>query len=171
MSIVVKGGKSFTPPPEGVWGAVCVDVVDLGVVKSELYGDKEKVRITWELSELMADGKPYIASKMFSKTLHERSSLYKFLTSWRGKTFSAEELTGFDLEKLLGAPCQLVVTHDERDGIVYGNITTVLKAARGQALKPSGSFIRHKDRLENQKNAPAGNPDYADSEPEDMVPF
>jgi len=171
MSIVVSGGKSFDPPPEGAFAAVCVDVRDLGTVKSELWGDKQMVLITWELAEKMDDGRPFIATKRYNKSLHEKASLYKHLVSWRGKPFTAEELRGFDLEKLLGAPCQVVIQHAEKEGVVYGNVQLVMRAQKGQALKPSGSFVRWQDRPENKQSAPAGHPDYADSEPEEEIPF
>lgn len=150
MSLIAKG-KTYTPPPEGVWPAVCVDVVDLGIVTGQ-FGEKHKCRIVWEISESMDDGRPFTASKMYSVSLHEKSSLRKDLRSWRGKAFTAEELNGFDVEKVLGAQCQLVITHEEKDGIVYGNVTAVMKADRRHPLRASGEYIRFKDRPENQKN-------------------
>jgi hypothetical protein len=172
MSIIVKGGSSFEPAPEGAWQAVCVDVRDLGIVKSELWGNKPMVLITWEISEKMEDGRPFVASKRFTNSLHAKSSLHKFLVSWRGREFTADELnTGFDLEKLITAPCQLVVQHTSKDGQTYANVTAILRASKGQALKPSGKYVRWIDRPENKASKPApDNPDYGESEAED-VPF
>jgi len=164
MSLIAKG-KSFTPPPEGVWPAVCVDVVDLGIVASQ-FGDKHKCKLVWELSESMDDQRPFLAMKQYTVSLHEKSSLHKDLKSWRGKPFTADELNGFDVEKIIEAPCQLVITHEEKDGITYGNVTAILRANKKTALKPSGDYVRHKDRPENQK-AGNGKPVQSEAEPED----
>lgn len=161
MSLIAKG-KTYTPPPEGVWPAVCVDVANLGMVTGQ-YGEKHKCRIVFELSESMDDGRPFTASKMYSVSLHEKSSLHKDLKSWRGKAFTAEELLGFDVEKVIGAQCQLVITHEDKDGITYGNITAIMRADKKKSLKPSGDYIRWKDRPE-QKSAQAARPS---DEPED----
>jgi hypothetical protein len=127
-----------------------VDVVDQGIVTSQ-FGEKHKCRIVWELSESMDDQRPFLASKQYTVSLHEKSSLHKDLKSWRGKPFTPDELNGFDVEKIIGAPCQLVITHEEKDGITYGNVTAILRANKKTALKPSGDYVRYKDRTENQK--------------------
>ena len=168
MSLIAKGSDStFIPPPEGMWNSVCVDVVDLGVIKDN-WGEKHKCRIVWEISELMPDGKPFLASKLYTVSLHQKSSLYKDLKSWRGVDFTPEEIKGFDVEKVVGAPCRLVITHVEHEEKVYGNVTAVLKADKVR-LKPSGGYIRVRDRQDNKVQ---GNPDYSDTEPEeDDCPF
>jgi hypothetical protein len=156
MSLMASKTKSYTPPPEGVWAAVCVDVADLGMVKNKFDDskpDQHKCRIVWELSEKMDDGRPYTTQKTYTVSLHEKASLYKDLKSWRGKAFTPEELAGFDVEKVIGAPCQIVISHEEKDGLVYGNITAIMKAGANR-IQPSGNYIRFKDRPENAaKNA------------------
>ena len=159
MALIASGTKSYTPPPEGVWPAVCVDIVDLGMVSHPQYGEKHKCRIVWEISEKMSDGRPFTAQKQYTVSLHEKASLHKDLKAWRGKPFTAAELEGFDLEKVLGAPCQLVITHEEKDGMVYGNITAIMKAGPSK-LHPSGGYIRHKDRK------PEGDQGITEEEPE-----
>jgi len=177
MSLIAKG-TSFTPPPEGVWPAVCVDVVDLGMVQST-FGTKPKCRIAWEIAEKMPDGRPFIATKQYTVSLHEKATLHKDLKAWRGKAFTADEMKGFDIEAVLGAPCQLVITHEEKEGLVYGNVTAILRAQKNGVLKPTGKYIRHKDRPENKKDAPApetgdyDNPNYSEDDPitNDDIPF
>ena len=173
MPLIAKGGKHYTPAPEGLWPAVCVDVCDLGMVEGQ-WGPKPKCRIVWEISELMNDGRRFTVSQQFTVSLHEKSALHKLLKAWRGKPFTPEELEGFDVEKVIGAPCQLVITQEEKDGSVYGNITAIMKADKRGVLKPSGSYIRQKDR-DPKPEAGNGNGDseYGDNDPitEQDIPF
>lgn len=150
--MIIKGSE-FTPAPEGVWPAVCVDVVDLGVVDSQ-FGKKHKVKLVWEIDQTMEDGKRFTVQKRYNVSLHEKSTLAKDLKAWRGRAFTPDELKGFDLDKILGAPCQLVVQHSENEGATYANVTGILKAAAVR-LSPSGSYVRMKDRPDYQ--APKSN--------------
>src|SRR3990170_816407 len=168
-ALIAKSSGNFTPAPEGLWPAVCVDVVDLGQVK-QVWNGKEKsahkCRIVWEISELMASGKPFIVSKRYTLSLHEKAQLHKDLKTWRGQAFTPEELEGFDIEKVLGKPCNLVIVHTEKDGMVYGNVQTVMRA-KGVPLVSCGTYVRVKDRPPTDAAAPVGNPDYSDHEPFD----
>jgi len=172
MALIAKG-MTFTPAPDGVHSAVCVDVVDLGMVDGQ-WGSKHKCRIVWEISEKMNGGKPYLASKQYTLSLNEKANLHKDLKAWRGKPFSTEELAGFNVEAIIGAPCQLVIVHEEKDGIVYGNVTAIIKAKK-PVLKACGSYIRVKDRTDSKpvQNVDSDPPDYPeDGDPVyDDIPF
>lgn len=167
--MIVKKSGNFTPAPEGVHNAVCVDVVDLGVVDG-MWGAQPKIRLAWELEETMPDGRRFIASKRYTPSLHEKATLAKDLKSWRGRPFTAEELAGFELDNVIGAPCKLVIQHDERDGNTYANVVTVMKATK--KLAPSGDYVRVKDREEQ----PAAHAAHKSTEEEtadeyDDIPF
>jgi hypothetical protein len=164
MALIAKGGKAFTPPPEGLWDAVAVDVIDLGMVDGQ-WGEKHKCRIVWEISELMSTGLRYLAQKQYTVSLHEKAALYKDLKAWRGKPFTAEELEGFDLEAVVGAPCQLLITIEEKDGTQYGNITAIMKAKKKMAS--AGTYVRVKDR----EGAKAVDEPQADPIVDDDIPF
>ena len=174
MSLIIKGSQStFEPPPEGQHNAICCDVVDLGKVQDQ-WGEKHKCRIVWELEAKMKDGKRYIASKKYNVSLHEKANLHKDLKSWRGKPFTSEQLEQFDLESVIGVPCQLVITHNEVEGAVFGNVIAVLKPVKKMTL--SGDYTRVINRIESDKKPESGdNPDYSDvdqdPEPDDSVPF
>ncbi len=170
MALIAKGGKHFTPAPEGLWPAVCVDVVDLGMVMTT-WGEKHKCRIVWELSEKMPDGRLFIASKQYTLSLHEKASLYKDLKSWRGRPFTPEELDAFDVEKVLGAPCQVLITQEEKDGMVYGNVTTIMKASPEKRLTPSGSYVRKVNRATDQSSTEEAGDDGFDGATNDDIPF
>lgn len=143
----IKSESTFTPAPDGVHNAICVDVVDLGMVEG-MYGEKHKLKIVWEIEDKMESGKPFIVSKRYTVSLHDKSTLRKDLKSWRGKDFTAEEMSGFELDDVIGVSCQLVVVHSEREGTVYSNVSNVLKAK--SKLAPDGGYTRVKDRPDYQ---------------------
>lgn len=150
MPIIVKGGSTnYEPCPDDIHVAVCVDVVDLGEVETH-FGKKHKVKLVWEVDELTAgrrsDGKLFLARKQYTASLNDKSTLYKDLTSWRGRPFTDEELRAFDLEKLIGVPCRILVEHVTRDGQTYANVTKVTKAGRDTIIEPSGEYVREINR-------------------------
>ncbi len=167
---MIVGKVDFVPAPDGVHNAVCVDEIDLGVVPST-FGPKHMLKIVWEIEELMENGKRFLVSKRYSASLHEKSSLHKDLKSWRGKAFTSEELKAFDLENVVGKPCQLVIVHAERDGSTFANVQTVAKAGSVK-MTPSGGYIRVKDRPADQRPAQSnGSAVGAREEVADEIPF
>jgi hypothetical protein len=164
MVLIVKGTGDFVPAPEGLHSAVCVDLVDLGMQDTP-WGERHKVLLIWEVACCMEDGRPFTVRKRYTASLHEKSNLNKDLKAWRGRPFTAEELAGFDIEKILGAPCQVLVQHTEKDGSVYANVTAVMKAASGQKVVPSGQYVRVRDR--DQQQVPAE----SNAAAEDPIPF
>lgn len=147
MSFVVKEtGGDFKPAPAGLHQGVCVDIVDLGVMKTQ-FGESQKIRVVWQIEEVDDDTqKPFIVSNMYTPSLNEKATLRKHLESWRSKPFSSEELKGFDLEKLLGANCQLQVIHNQRDQKTYANIAAIVPPAKGSQKLVVRDYIRVKDR-------------------------
>lgn len=140
----------FTPAPTGIHKAICVDVVDLGMVKSP-FGDKPKIRIVWELPETkMEDGRPFIISERFTPSLDDRANLRKLLQTWRGRDFTDDELKGFNLENIVGASCSLIVTHNRgNNGKTYANVTAAVKTS--DKVQSRGDYKRVKDRPQNSK--------------------
>ena len=138
--------------PEAIHQSVCCSVYDIGTQHSEYYNkDIHQVVIMWELPECRMKieqmGKeievPMVISNTYRLSLHPKERLRQTLDSWRGKTSTPEELAeGFDLEKLIGAPCQLQVLHKEKDGTVYANIGAVMALPKG-AEKPKGERKQH----------------------------
>jgi len=146
-------GKTYTPAPEGLHNAVCVDVVDLGLKDTE-WGKKHKCRLVWEIEATRNDGKRFLIMKEYGVSLNEKATLRKDIQSWRGKPLTSDELRKFDLESLIGRGCQLVVTHSESDGKTYANAQNVMKPGTN-VLTPSGSYTRKKDRKDEQQPAVA----------------
>lgn len=148
MSIIAKENKGeFSTAPEGLWMAVCCDVVDLGIVPSQ-YGEAHRVQIRWQLDDIDPKSqKPYLVMRGFRLSLHEKSSLRPMLESWRGKKFSAEDLEGFDLERLIGVNCQIQLIHNlSGNGKTYANVQAVVPAAKGSLKLSVRDYTRVVDR-------------------------
>ena len=136
MPIIAKNsGTDFTPAPEGLWPAVCIDVVDKGMVasKNPAYPPRHMIQIRWVLDAepALESGLPHMAVRSFGLSLGEKSHLRPFLEAWRGKKFTDQELAGFDVEKLIGANCQLQIIHNLYQGKTYGNVQSVVSLGRG----------------------------------------
>lgn len=121
--------------PEGNHRAVCIGVYDMGTQSGGQFKAKRKVRITWELAdELMADGRPFVTGKDYTNSLHEEATLRKDLESWRGRKFTADEVKGFDVARLLGVNCLVNVIHEpakDGSGKLYSKATTVASLPKG----------------------------------------
>ena len=144
MAIIASnnGGTSFEPIPSGSYAARCYSMVHLGTIEETILGTVKKlnkVRITWELpTELKVfkeenGEQPQVISKEFTLSLHEKATLRNFLKNWRGKDFTEEEAKSFDIEKLVGAPCMLNITHKQsKDGTkTYAEIGSVSTMPKG----------------------------------------
>jgi hypothetical protein len=177
MAIIAKKTKSdFTPCPEGLWPAVAGDIVDLGMVATQ-WGEKHKVQIRWfaAAEPRRNDGKPYMVSKKYTLSLHEKASLRQMLEVWRGKKFTEDELDGFDLETLIGVQCQIQVAHGQGDEGPYAFPQVILKAPKNaRPVDVPNDYVREQDRPgyksptepENRYDSP-----YAEGVDDDSVPF
>lgn len=133
--------KKFDNAPAGTYGAVCYRVIDLGTQEVKWEGDtkmQHKVYIAFELDEKMEDGRPYVAGRKFTVSLHEKSGLRAFLKGWRGRDFTEEELLGFNPQKLIGAPCMLSLVQNGD----YVNISSASKLPKGMpVLNPTNPTV------------------------------
>ncbi len=78
---------------------------------------------------------PAWSAKIYSFPEREEQAPPGALQSWRGKAFTAEELQGFDLRKVLGIGCQLQIIHKEgNNGTTYANVETMLALPRGRSV-------------------------------------
>jgi hypothetical protein len=159
MPIIAKEPKgNFIPAPPGAHPAVCVDVVDLGMLEVNFGGqvsEKHKIRLVWQIEEVMADNRPYIVQKMYTLSLHQKAQLRKDLESWRGKQFSPEELEGFDVENLLGVNCLLNVIQEvsTKNGKTYSNIASIMRLPKGMNPVQARDYVRVIDRTPEQAQA------------------
>lgn len=151
MSLIVKDNtdSQFEAAPEGQHLGVCVDIEDLGMIKTQ-WGEKHKIKVVWQLKEETSKGIRYLVQKIYTLSLASKANLRKDLERWRGKAFSEEEArSGFDLEKLLGLSATVVVEHNEKDGTTYANVDVVLPPPERDFYQlQQRDYTRIKDREE-----------------------
>ena len=128
---------TYTPHPEGIYAAVCVDVIDLGMETSTYEGvtkTQPKLRLVFETHE----GEPRHIGKKFTASMHQKAKLTEFLGKWRGRPVIPGEQV--DLSRLMGANCTLVIGQSQsQDGTrTYSNIDAISKPTK--KLVPSGKY-------------------------------
>ena len=140
MILEQKEGGNFTPHPPGIYPGVCVDVIELGLCRSEFQGQVKmvnKLKLVFETQCKLPDGQTATISKNFTATLHPKGKLTGFLGSWRGRAVSPAEK--IDLDRLLGASCTLVISSQMgTSGRPYSSIDAVSKAT--VKLTPTGTY-------------------------------
>ena len=140
LTLTCKDSGDFKPHPEGIHPAVCLDVMDLGLVETDFQGQKKlvnKVKLTFESEAKTDDGKRCSVSKSFTASLHPKAKLAEFIGKWRGRPVLPGE--SIDLGKLIGACCTLVISHQKNMvGKTYASIDAVSKPTRRVA--PSGDY-------------------------------
>lgn len=157
MAIMAKdsGGKDFKKVPAGCHFAICNMIVDCGLQEGFNGKPQHKVYIRWEVPDERVewqdrDGRthegPCSIGSLYTLSLSEKANLRKALENWRGVPFTAEDLKGFDITKVLGKCCQIMVQHSE-DG-KYANVTGIVGLAREQKdrarhAKPENELIAY----------------------------
>jgi hypothetical protein len=153
MSIMAsdKGGRDFKPLSVGVHPAVNTWMVDLGLQHSP-FGTKHQCYMRFEVPgervEYEKDGEkidaPMVIGQFYTVSLSEKSNLRPDLEGWRGKPFTKAQLAAFDITKVLGKPCTLIVGHKEgKDGKPRAYVQSITKAT--EQLTPEGDVILYDD--------------------------
>lgn len=144
MPIIAKNnpGVDFPKVPPGAHFAICVMIADLGMQPSARgKKDSHKVYIQFEIPDEIAvyknkDGEEVrriqTLGTFYTLSLSEKAFLRRDLENWRGQPFTAAELEGFDISKLLGKCCQIMVTHKKDGTKDYVNITGLMATAKDQ---------------------------------------
>lgn len=127
----------------GNYMARCYQMLEIGTTTETIEGKTvrlKKIRIGWELpteTKEFKEGegqKPYVINEEYTLSMNEKATLRKMLASWRGKDFTEEEATRFNVTKLLGVACQLNIIHkpSKKDpSRVYEKIATVSPLMKG----------------------------------------
>ncbi|MEI6193517.1 MAG: hypothetical protein WCS42_04215 [Verrucomicrobiota bacterium] len=141
LTLTNKPGGNFEPHPEGIHPAVCVDVMDQGLMEQSFQGVKKmvnKVKLVFESEAVTETGVRCTVSRSVTASLHPKSTLAEIITKWRGRPVAEGET--IPLGKLIGACCTLVVSHSQSpDGTkTYANIDAVSKPTK--KVIPSGQY-------------------------------
>jgi hypothetical protein len=158
------GGGDFTPMPAGLHRAICIAYIDLGTQESQKYMCpnetvlKPQVVLMWETPdetiEIDGEHKPFTISKFYTKSIGEKSNLGKDLESWRSRAFTEDERKAFDLDNILGVPCQINVIHEVKNGKTRAKVDAVMPLSKGME-KPVPSITPWRyDIGENKQNFP-----------------
>ena len=142
MGIVAssEGGSDYEPIPEGLHDAICYAVYDLGTQENTTWNKwQRKIVVVWELTnqriKIERDGKeldlPRATSKQYTLSLSDKAHLRNDLEMWRGKSFTNEELKGFDVSQLVGKAAKLQIVHRQVNEKTYANIKAIIPSGGG----------------------------------------
>ena len=141
--IIKETATAFIAAPEGTHIARCFAVIELGtqLPGNPSFAPARKVMLGFELPNetVVRDGvaKPLVIWKEYNASLSEKATLRKHLQGWRGRAFSAEELQGFQLEKILGAPALITIIHKRsQSGSTRGDIETIARPPANYPCPP-----------------------------------
>jgi len=151
-----KGGGDFVPHPEtdGLIRAVIVDVTEPKKVQTQ-WGEQDKFRLVYE-SEIMdeANKRPFcIWSMPYTTSLNEKANFRKDLKKMRGHDLTKDEEEEFDPETLIGHAVQIIVKHEQVNDKTFANISHIQPHKGANPLKPSGKFVRERDRKKDGESA------------------
>lgn len=154
MKFPAKANANFEAVPAGNHIAICNAIIDLGMQPgSGMYPDpKPQVYLRFELPteriKYTKDGKelegPMSIGRTLTASMSEKANLRKLIESWFGKRFPTDDAAAdFDLQNLLGRKCLLNVTHTEKGGKVYANITNATPIPKGM----TADYAQHNPSL------------------------
>ncbi len=134
LTVDNKGGVDFELVDPGWYRAICYRVVDQGTHHDKNFNkDKHTILVSWELVDTVMESdeqkRPFTIHNRYTASLNEKAHLHKDLVAWRGRPFSEEELAGFSLGNIIGAPAYLNVIHKQGTGKnkdkTYSNISVI----------------------------------------------
>lgn len=153
MSIIARdsGGKNFPPTDAGLHKAILYAIYDIGTQKNIKYNsESRKVILVWEFPILRINiekegeetkNLPRVISNTYTLSLGEKANLRHILETWRGKTFTTDELDGFDLKNVLGKSCQIQVVHKTEGEKTYANIGGIVQAPADFKLEAENPLV------------------------------
>lgn len=106
-------------PSAGEHQAVCCQIHNLGYQEYQgKVSPSPKCVLIFELAEKMKNGenagRSFVLSEQFNMFLGKDGKLRTFLESWRGATFTEEQLSNFTLRNLLSKPATIMVVHEPK---------------------------------------------------------
>jgi hypothetical protein len=133
-------GGDFEPVPAGMHRATCVNVFDVGYQPGyQGAPPAHKVVVLWEIEPLNSQHKHFTVTRIYTLSIGDKSNLGNDLTTWRGRPFTAEERRGFDLDNIIGKPCQLnLVQNGDKVKIAGVMPATMIPDATTRKNVPAG---------------------------------
>jgi len=130
--------------PEGQYPARCFLVAFIGHQTVTWQGQEKeqpKLIMTFELpteTHIFKDEKgpePFSLSKTVTMSMDARGNMRKFIEAWRGKAYKTDdEAWECDFTKFCGHPGLMTVAHDEHNGKVYANISSLVPLPKGLSI-------------------------------------
>jgi len=134
--------------PVGTYQGVCVDIESLDPVDGK---PKGVIRLTFELDKKGDNGNNMTIRRSFHKVLdNEKAALRLFIR----RTLQLKPEGEFDLEKeLIGKSLTVNVEEFKTDDGMKSYVDTDLSGpAQGDGFKPTGEYVRQKDRKKDEDN-------------------
>ena len=142
MKFPAKTSVDFEIAPAGNHVAFCIGCVDLGIQpgrgqypapRHEVYLKFElcNERITYTRDGQQVEGLITIG-RTFTASMNEKANLRKFIEGLCGKNFPTDAAAeAFDLKHLVGRQFLLNVTHFDRGGKIYANVSSAAPLPKG----------------------------------------
>lgn len=126
--------------PSGPYGAICVDIIDLGM-RANINFNKAQQAVVFVF--LTTKGE---LSREFSVSLNDKANLRKFLESWRGAKFTAEELGAkLTLADFHMKPAMISVEHSPAKSDpskIYANLGAIMPLPEGMTAPSGAGYVR-----------------------------
>lgn len=144
---------SFRPCPEGVAQAILVDIIDLGLVKSNYNGEDKtahKVQFVWQVDERKDDGTRFLVFQRLTLSLHEKANLRKVAEILRGQRFTDEEVAaGYEVDELRGAQALLTIVQNRVGDKIYANVAGVAPLMKNMKPLEQEPYERWQPKTDN----------------------
>jgi hypothetical protein len=137
--------KEYPKHIEGQFAAVCVDIVDLGQKLTRYQNNppylSDKFAVVFRTD---SEGEVKEIAGIFTNTLGAKGLLLPFLTAWRGKSYTKDELRdGIHFAKMVGFPALLTVEHKTTEaGKTFANISGITKLPKGMKAPDITGYMR-----------------------------
>jgi hypothetical protein len=159
---------SFIPCPAGVHAAICVDVVDLGMVDTGFPDPKTnvtrvvpKIRIVWQVAKKMDSGISFMVQSRYTLSFNEyqgkQSNLLRDVTAWGVDLMDLiDDTNEYDVERLIGKTCLLNVVHKVGEKTTFANVASLMPLPDGMVAPVPNGYTRVCDREQTVKAAVDG---------------
>ena len=125
MPVIQKSESSYSLAPAGSHVARCYACISLGTQASPnpQYKPRFQVVVFFELPNetvtVNGETRPMVVGKFLGTSMgspNKPSATNLFLTAWRGKPFTPEDIGRFDLANVVGAAAMLNIIHEDKNG-------------------------------------------------------